>query len=212
MEDVIYLWSETREGHNATDFLKEFKGVLVSDFYSGYDAVDCPQQRCLIHLMRDLNDDIHREPFNQEIKQIVQEFATLLKPIIDTIDRFGLKSRFLRKHKLAVTRFYNALFCRKYNTELAGKAQERFKKNRTRLFTFLDYDNVPWNSNNAEHAIKSFAALRNVIEGTTKENTIVDYLILLNIYQTCTYRGIDFLTFLRSGERRIDGCVGKPGH
>jgi hypothetical protein len=38
--------------------LKDFKGVLVSDFYSAYDSMDCPQQKCLIHLMRDLNDDM----------------------------------------------------------------------------------------------------------------------------------------------------------
>ena len=167
MEDVIYIWSETREGSTATEFLQEFKGVLVSDFYSAYDSVDCPQQRCLIHLMRDFNDDIHQEPFNLEIKEVVQDFATLLKPIIETIDRFGLKARFLKKHKLAVTRFYDALLDRKYKTELAQKAQERFKRNRARLFTFLDYDNVPWNNNNAEHAIKAFADLRTVIDGPT---------------------------------------------
>jgi len=211
MEEVIYIWSETREGYNATDFLKTFNGVLVSDFYSAYDSVDCPQQRCLIHLMRDLNDDICKEPFNQEIKEIAQEFAALLKPIIDTIDRFGLKARFLRKHKLFVTRFYDELLCRKYNTELAQKAQERFKKNQTRLFTFLDYDNVPWNNNNAEHAVKSFAAIRKVIGGSTTERGINDCLILLSIYQTCVYREIDFFEFLRSGEKTINGYFGKRG-
>jgi hypothetical protein len=209
MEDVMYIWSETREGSTATEFLKDFKGVLVSDFYSAYDSVNCPQERCLIHLMRDLNDDIHHEPFNLEIKEVVQEFATILKPIIDTIDRFGLKARFLRKHKLAVTRFYDALLCRRYNTELAQKTQERFKRNRTRLFTFLDYDNVPWNNNNAEHAIKSFADLRDVIEGPTTERGIRDYLILLSIFQTCVYREIDFFEFLRSGEKKIEGYAGK---
>ena len=30
-----------------------------------------------------------------------------------------------------------------------------------RLFTFLAYDGIPWNNNNAEHAIKAFARLRN---------------------------------------------------
>lgn len=211
MEEVIYIWSETREGYNATEFLKSFAGVLISDFYSAYDSVDCPQQRCLIHLMRDLNGDMYKEPFNQEIKGVVQEFATLLKPMIDTIDRFGLKARFLRKHKLPVARFYRALLCRKYNTELAQKAQQRFIKNRARLFTFLDHDNVPWNNNNAEHAIKSFAALRHVINGPTTERGIHDYLILLSIYQTCVYRGVDFFGFLRSGEKRIDGNAGKRG-
>lgn len=44
MEDVIYIWSETREGSTATDFLKEFKGVLVSYFYSAYNSVSCPSR------------------------------------------------------------------------------------------------------------------------------------------------------------------------
>ena len=153
--------------------------------------------------MRDLNNDIHQEPFKLEIKEIVQEFATLLKLIIDTIDRFGLKARFLKKHKLTVTKFYDALLGRKYNTELARKAQERFKRNRARLFTFLDYDDVPWNNNNAEHAIKAFADLRTVIDGPTTERGIRDYLTLFSIYQTCVYRGIDFFEFLRSGEKKI---------
>ncbi|MGC1891971.1 MAG: IS66 family transposase [Stellaceae bacterium] len=211
MEEVIYIWSETREGHVVTEFIENFRGVLVSDFYSAYDSLDCPQQKCLVHLMRDLNDDMHREPFNVEIKEIVQEFGALLEPIIDTIDRYGLKTHFLRKHKMAVTRFYDTLLLRKYNTELARKVQRRFIKNQGKLFTFLDYDNVPWNNNNAEHAIKSFADLRDVIGGRTTESSIQYYLILLSIYQTCAYREIDFLGFLRSGEEKIDGYAGKPG-
>ena len=211
MEDVIYIWSETRDSLVVAEILKDFNGVLVSDFYSVYDAVACPQQRCLIHLMRDLNGLLYKEPFNQEIKQVVQEFATLLKPIIDTIDRFGLKARFLKKHKLAVTRFCDALLSRKYNTEPAVKLQTRLKKNRARLFTFLDHDNVPWNNNNAEHAVKSFVALRKVIEGPTTKRGIQDYLVLLSIYQTSTYRGIDFFEYLRSGEKKIDGYTGKRG-
>ena len=122
-----------------------------------------------------------RSRLTWKLKTVAQEFALLLKPIIDTIDRFGLKVRFLKKHKLAVTKFYDALLSRKYNTELAQKTQERFRKNRARLFTFLDYDNVPWNNNNAEHAIKSFADLRAVIDGPTTERSIRDYLILLSV-------------------------------
>jgi len=210
MEEVIYIWSETREGQVATKFLETFKGVLVSDFYSVYDSLNFPQQKCLIHLMRDLNDDIHREPFNVEIKEIVREFGELLEPIIDTIDRFGLKTHFLRKHKIAVTRFYDALLLRKYDTELAQRVRRRLIKNQDKLFTFLDYDNVPWNNNNAEHAVKSFADLRDVIGGRTTQSGIQYYLILLSIYQTCAYREIDFLGFLR-GEKKIDGYGGEQG-
>jgi hypothetical protein len=187
--------------------LKEFEGVLVTDFYSAYDSIDCPQQRCLIHLIRDLNKNVLQEPFNKEFKEIVRSFTMLLRPIIQTIDRFGLKTRFLKKHKADVTRFFDITLGQKYETELAQRAQERFRKNQGRLFTFLDYDNVPWNNNNAEHAIKAFAGLRDVIEGPSTREGIGDYLILLSICQTCEYRGIDFLGFLRSGEKRINEYV-----
>ena len=38
------------------EFLKEllagYSGVLVSDFYNAYDGINCPQQKCLLHLLR----------------------------------------------------------------------------------------------------------------------------------------------------------------
>jgi Transposase IS66 family len=154
-----------------------------------------------------LNEDVLNEPFNEEVKVLVHEFASLLKPIIETIDGFGLKSHFLKKHKVQVTRFYDRLGKREYKTELAQKAQERFRRNQGKLFTFLDHDDIPWNNNNAEHAVKAFAALRNVIEPHSTESSIRDYLVLLSICQTCVYRGIDFLQFLRSGEKRVDDYV-----
>jgi hypothetical protein len=51
--------------------------------------MDCPQQKCLIHLMRDLNDDMLKNPYDDELRQIVQQFGDLLKQIMDTIDRRG---------------------------------------------------------------------------------------------------------------------------
>ncbi len=72
------------------------------------------------------------------------------------------------------------------------------------MFTFLSYDGVPWNNNNAEHAVKTFATkLRHIIGGLTTERGPRDYLVLLSICQTCKYMGVDFLDFLRSGEKDI---------
>jgi hypothetical protein len=41
---------------------------------------------------------------------------------------------------------------RQFRSELALSYQKRLVKNRDKLFTFLDYDGVPWNNNNAECA------------------------------------------------------------
>jgi len=159
-----------------------------------------------------LNEDLLHQPFNTELKELVQEFAILLKPIIETIDRFGLKTHFLRKHKVCVRRFYKGLFKRYYKSEIAVKYKKRFEKYRDKLFTFLEYDGVPWNNNNAEHVIKAFALLRNVIRGSSTHKGIREYLILLSTCETCKYKGVSFLDFLRSGEKDIDVFIKKNKH
>jgi hypothetical protein len=184
LREVAYLYADTREAEVLQTTLAGFKGVLVSDFYAAYDSLDCPQQKCLTHLLRDLNDEILKHPYDEELKQLVVAFAELVKPMVETVDRYGLKRHFLRKHRAFVGRFYKALGKTVYQSESALKCKERFEKNQNKLFTFLDYDGVPWNNNNAEHAIKAYAALRNVMQGTSTRAGTEEYLILLSICET----------------------------
>ncbi len=204
MQEVAYFYTETREGDYVQSLLKDFKGVLVSDFYAVYDSINCPQQKCLIHLTRDINDALYKHPYDDEIKRVAESFTNLLRPMVETVDRFGLKCHFLKKHLPFVDRFYKELSHLNLKTETAIKIRDRFEKNRDKLFTFLRYDGVPWNNNNAEHAVKPFAMLRNIIKGITTEKGLNEYLILLSIFETCKYRGLDFLNFLRSGEKDIE--------
>ena len=128
----------------------------------------------------------------------------LLKRIVEELDRRGLKAHFLRKYLRDVSLFYREHVDREFQSPTATACAERFKKNRDKLFTFLEYDGVPWNNNNAEHAMKAFARLRDVIEGMTTERGLKEYLILLSVCQTCKYQGLDFLDFRRSGETNIE--------
>ncbi len=203
LEQVAYVYTESRVSDWVQTFLKDFKGVLVCDFFAGYDAIKCPKQRCLIHLLRDLNDDLHKLPYDEDLKRIGKAFADLVKPMIETVDHYGLKARFLKKHLPSVDRFYRDLSRANFGSETCEKLKLRFERNRDELFTFLRYDGVPWNNNNAEHAVKPFAMLRNVINGVTSPKGLRDYLILLSVCQSCKYMGVDFLDFLRSGEKDI---------
>jgi hypothetical protein len=210
LEEVAFVVSESREASTAENFLANFKGVLVTDFYTGYDSIECAQQRCLIHLMRDINEDLCKHPFNEEMKAIARGFADLLRPIIESVDRYGLKTRHLRKHTAAVDRFFRATLGCTYKTEVAMGYQRRLKKNRDRLFTFINCDGVPWNNNNAEHAIKAFARMRNVIGGTSTLKGLREYLVLLSISETCKFKGVRFLDFLLSQEQEIDQFSNRP--
>ncbi len=203
LQDVVYLYKESREGAFLQEMLADFKGVLVSDFFAAYDGLDCDQQKCLIHLMRDLNENVLKHPYDEELKDIVREFAVLLKLIVDTIDRRGLKKRFLGKHQLDVERFYRKISQLECNSEEAVKCRQRFVRNRNKLFTFLSHDGVPWHNNNAEHAIKAFGKLRDITRGSFTERSVKDDMILLSICQTCKYSNLELFEFLRSGETDI---------
>jgi predicted RecB family nuclease len=201
--EVVYFYAETREGNMVQSALEGFKGVLVSDFYAAYDSIPCAQQKCLLHLVRDLNDAVLDNPYDENMKGIATAFAELLGGIVKTIDRWGLKSLFLRKHLVDVARFYKRISKAGQLSVPASKWEARLRKDREKLFTFLGHDGVPWNNNNAEHAIKAFARLRRAIEGLSTPKGIEEYLILLSVCQTCKYSGVGFLGFLRSGETDI---------
>jgi transposase len=92
-------------------------------------------------------------------------------------------------------------------TEVAADYVRRFETNRDRLSTFLEQDGIPWNNNNAEHAIKAFARLRNVIGGTSTTKGLRKYLVLLSISEACKCKGVRFLDFLLSQESDVDTFV-----
>jgi hypothetical protein len=184
--------------------LKDFKGVLVSDFYLAYDGLDCLQQRCLIHLMRDMNRVILDNPFDQELQSITTLFGAILRAIVATIDEHGLKRRQLQTHAKAVTAFFDTLEDRVYESDVAKALQERLLRNRDRLFTFLDHNDISWNNNLAENAIKRISAYREDVGRTVKKAGLTEHLVLLSLYQTCRVRDVSFLKFLLSRESNLD--------
>jgi len=204
LEEVVYVYNDTREGDMIQSMLGEFRGVLVSDFYAVYDSIKCVQQKCLIHLMRDINDDLHKHPFDPELRSIAQDFARLLRPMVETIDRHGLRKHFLSKHVAEVDKFYSRLSQGTLTSEVALGYEKRFVKYRGKLFSFLKHNDVPWNNNNAENAIRAFGELREIIKGVATEKGLREYLILLSVCETCKRRGISFLEFLLSEETSID--------
>jgi len=197
---AYYECRDSRNGQFLIERLNGFGGVLVSDFFTAYDSIESPQQKCLIHLIRDMNEDVKANPFDTELREIVQAFASVMRPIIETVDRYGLTKTRLRKHKIAAMGFVEKVVGNRLSSEAARKYQNRIEKYGTRLFTFLDYDDVPWNNNSAEHAIKAFARYRRFADGRLTKKSVSDYLTILSVVQTCEYQGEKALKFLLNGE------------
>jgi predicted RecB family nuclease len=211
LDRVYYFYKSSREGSFLQQMLDKFSGVLVSDFYSGYDSLKCEQQKCLVHFVRDIDDDILKNPLDMELKKIAQEFGLLLRTIIETVDTRGLKSRYLRKHKPSVVRFLESVGSANFTSELANKYKKRFQKSGKKMFTFLDHDGVPWNNNNAEHAIKRFAKYRRDADGRFTERSLQEYLVLATVFETCEFNNLNVLRFLLSKETRLTGLLRMAG-
>ena len=211
MDSVYYFFKQSREGAFLQEMLGAFSGILISDFYSAYDSLQCGQQKCLVHFVRDIDDDLLKNPLDIELKTMAQEFGALLRTIIQTVDQRGLKSRYLRKHKPSAVMFLDSLAAATFTSELAKKYQKRFQKSGEKMFTFLDHDGVPWNNNNAEHAIKRFAKYRRDADGRFTEHTLQEYLVLATVFETCEFNNLNVLEFLLSKETTLTGLLKMAG-
>lgn len=202
---VIFKFTETREANIAHETLLKYEGILVSDFYAGYDSIPCKQQKCWVHLLRDINDDLWKSPFDSEYEAFILELKELILPIFEAIDKYGLKKRNLGKYRKKVDRFYkNHITSKNYHSELSIKYQKRFERYQESLFTFLEYDSIPWHNNNtAERALRHIA-IQKKISGSFFETGANSYLALLGIMQTCRFQEKSFLKFLVSGEKDVD--------
>jgi hypothetical protein len=201
---VIFKLTATREATIVHELLERYEGVLVSDFYPGYDAVSCRQQKCLVHLIRDLNDELWSNPFNFEFETFVFEVKNLLVPIFEAIETYGLKRRHLQKFHPSIDHFYQRYIVdRIYTSEATIKFQKRFLRYRDNLFTFLDEDGIPWHNNTAERALRHIAVQRK-ISGSFFEKSTHHFLLLLGISQTCQFQDKSFLKFLLSKELDLD--------
>ena len=207
MDKVYYFYRSSREGSFLAEMLSSFRGVLVSDFFAAYDSLPCRQQKCLAHFVRDIDDDLFYNPLDAELKGVAQSFGSLLRAIVGTIDRYGLKKCHLHKHKKAVSRFLKNVHATAFMSELANKYKKRFEKSGEKMFTFLEHDGIPWNNTNAEHAIKFFAKHRRDADGRFTEASLNDYLLLASVLATCEFNNLNVLKFLMSGEATLEGLV-----
>jgi predicted RecB family nuclease len=201
---VVFRMTATREATIVHELLKGYGGVMVSDFYPGFDSVACRQQKCLIHLVRDINDELWSNPFDTQLEAFATAVKGLLVPILQDVQRYGLKARHLRKHVASVERFYrHEVEPGRYTSDPVVRFTARFQRYRDSMFLFLEDDSIPWNNNTGERALRHIAVQRK-ISGFFFKSFASRYLVLLGVAQTCRFQEKSFLKFLLSGEMDVD--------
>ncbi len=131
----------------------------------------------------------------------------LLRLIVECIDQHGLKRSRLRTFRPRIADYFRAVESLAPRSDPAQALRSRLLKYQDRLFTFVNYDGVPWNNNNAENAIHRFALYRARVPNMMNEAGLAKYLVLLSVCHTCYYKGINFWRFLTSRCQDFDAYV-----
>jgi predicted RecB family nuclease len=134
---VVFRLTDNRETTIVQEFLVGYHGILIADFYPGYDSIQCKQQRCWVHLIRDLNDDLLEHPFDKEYETFVLQVRDLIIPIMEAVQKHGLKKWYLHKFRKNADSFYSRVIIdKRYKSDLVCTYQKRFIRYRDSLFTF----------------------------------------------------------------------------
>lgn len=139
-----------------------FAGTLVSDFYAAYNGLDCPKQRCLVHLLRELAKLREELPW-QSVRAFIQPLITLFQDAIQLgKDRAAMSQRaFDRAHQAILDRYDDLMVnCHSRHPDCL-RIWRRLFRHGNELFTFLNDPQVPADNNGCERDIRSLAAARN---------------------------------------------------
>jgi transposase len=176
-----------------------FSGVLVSDFYSAYNFLDCPHQRCWVHLLRDVHELREREPQDEALKQWAEALHELYLEAKATSQRVkGLSAmermaarQVLEERLLALATPYLAadvphrVLCQRIDRFLAE------------LLTFVELSWVPPDNNAAERAVRPQVVARKISGGTRSPQGSATKATLASLFATWRLQGLNPLLACR---------------
>jgi transposase len=198
---TYYMIDESR-GHAALDkvFAEAFNGVLVTDFWRAYDAVEVRMnQKCWAHLLRELTavDDRPNGPrddwidFAGKLRRIYTD-AAKLAAAGDATPRTERDAKLCRLHGRMIE-----LACREWTQPDARRLAARLRKDGESLLTFAEFPEVPPTNNRAEREIRPAVVMRKVSYGCQSARGAATRAILMSIYRTLKSRGLDPLAETR---------------
>jgi transposase len=209
-----YKVASTR-GHSVPEeILKGFKGVLGRDAWKPYDVVKCSgHQLDLLHVNRWLEraEIKHKiEPRSlltsqpakllrkgrppEQFLEFVDGTRSILKRAIEFTENDPPPS--MDERKFACKGFQaeiTAFLDRGWDDVDATRITKELRKRENMLFTFMQYEDVPWHNNDAERAIRQ-GVLHRKISGGRRTWVGADVLgVLLSIYETSKKRKQRFM-------------------
>jgi len=185
----------SRSGHVAKRILGlAFKGMLVSDFYAGYNRYKGPHQRCWVHLLRNLHELKEEHASDEPVLQWAKEVRALHDEAKAALP--GIKERPERERKA----LYNSLVERVQKLALpyardkrhpCWALAKRLLRHQDELFQFVRVNGLPADNNLAERSLRPIVVIRKISGGTRSPAGSKTRMALASLFATWRARGLN---------------------
>jgi transposase len=206
-----YVWSFSTDNvryflyrkSRSSDVVKEvlgdnFEGVVVSDFYGGYNAHLGLHQRCWVHLLRDIHELKEKHAKDKGLRK----WAQAVKAIYEKAKQYkGPNARLsaIRQQQQRVKRQRELeqelmRVCRPHlkKKRAQSKLCERIERFITEMFVFVADGRVPSDNNEAERSVRQMVVSRKISGGTRSAKGSETKSILASLFGTWRLQGLDF--------------------
>ncbi|MFQ6117644.1 MAG: IS66 family transposase [Candidatus Bipolaricaulia bacterium] len=193
---------------------RKFRGVLVSDCFTAYDAKELKgwlKQKCFAHLLRELSK-LSREKtrgavrFPRELLGVLQGALKLKqeKPWLSEVE--------FRARLLGLEERLDALIAegRHFTDPDNARLAKRLRKQREHLFTFLELEGVEPTNNRAERALRPAVVVRKTGGCNRTARGARTHVVLASLLVTAKQQGLDPVNCLAQMLVAKDGQLPLP--
>jgi len=187
---AYYRIDKSRGSGVPKDVLGEaYRGVVISDFHSAYNRLKGPQQKCWVHLLRELRDcaktelsDEYRSA-HRRLRRLFHDARRLAR------QRPALPSLPLqrRQHRLEARLF--AWGATPYHNTTLKRLAGRVLKHHQQLLTFTRVAGVSPDNNAAERAIRPHVIIRKRSYQSRSPTGMATHASLTSLVQTLALQG-----------------------
>ena len=207
-EIILYGYSPTRAGYNASEFLKGFEGYLETDGYQGYNKViGVKHCSCWAHARRYLVDAVpkgkeldYRQPAVQGIQYCNKLFDIEEKINSKNLSHERRKEERLKKEKPIIDAFFAWL---DEQHPITGsrmyKAKVYLKNHQETLQTYLEDGRCSFSNNLSENAIRPFTVGRknwlfsDSVKGVVASSVVYTIVEMAKAHELNIYNYLKFL-------------------
>ena len=193
-----FVYRQSRASSVVTEALGDgFEGVVVSDFYGGYNAHLGVHQRCWVHLLR----DIHELKEKHKKDQSLRKWAVKVKAIYERAKGYKGPSTKLSAVEQQAERVRRQ---REFEQELLKMCRPHLKRKRVQsrlcerierflpeLFVFVANPRVPSDNNAAERSVREMVVSRKISGGTRSEKGSEAKGLLASLFGTWRLQHLD---------------------